>query len=176
MYQSWKRTNALDTCARASRILIKFGQEINMKRDVKWLLVWNGICQCKKKQTALASSCSKIKLKISLRGLHECIQKTLFTHTSKLGSACPNTDGLATSNGVCTKGNMARFGLFLFENKVNNNLQTWPLIHLTSLATFNSKILLRSEVSYACERIILWIWRWRWIWTKWQISFLLDTY
>jgi len=31
-------------------------------RDVVWLLVWNGVCQCKKKQTGYGYSCSKIKL------------------------------------------------------------------------------------------------------------------
>ena len=37
---------------------------------------------------------------------------------------------------------MAQFGLLLFKNEVNINSQTWPLIHLTSLATFYSKTLL----------------------------------
>ena len=36
----------------------------------------------------------------------------------------------------------AWFGLLLFKNEVNNNSQTWPLIHLISLATFYSKTLL----------------------------------
>ena len=39
------------------------------------------------------------------------------------GSACPSIDCLATSNGICTKRNMAQFGLLLFENEVNNNSQ-----------------------------------------------------
>ena len=64
-----------------------------------------------------------------------------------------DTDCLAASNGICTKRNTAQFGLVLFENKVNNNSQTWPLIQLTSLATFYSKT--TSEVNYACERIII---------------------
>ena len=59
--------------------LIKVEEEINMKCDVVWLFVWNGICQCKKKQTGKDCSCSKkIKLKILQRELHECIQQTLF--------------------------------------------------------------------------------------------------
>jgi len=53
-----------------------------------------------------------------------------------------NTNCLATSNGICTKRNKAWLGLLLFENKVNNNSQTWPFIYLTSLATFYSKTLL----------------------------------
>ena len=61
---------------------------------------------------------------------------------AKLGSARPNTDCLATSNGIFTKRYTARFELLLFKNKVNNNSRTWPLIHLTSLATFYSKTLL----------------------------------
>jgi len=47
-------------------------------RDVVWFLVWNGICQCKKKQTEYGCSCLKIKLEISQRQLHECIQQTLL--------------------------------------------------------------------------------------------------
>jgi len=46
------------------------------------------------------------------------------TTPPKLGSAHPNTDCLAASNGVCTKRNMARFELLPFENEVNNNSQT----------------------------------------------------
>ena len=46
------------------------------------------------------------------------------TTPAKLGSARPNTDCLAASNGVCTKRNTARFGLLLVENEVNNNSQT----------------------------------------------------
>jgi len=45
-------------------------------------------------------------------------------YTMPAGSARPNTDCLAASNGVCTKRNMARFGLLLVENEVNNNSQT----------------------------------------------------
>ena len=86
---------------------------------------------------------------------------------AKLGSTRPNTDCLAASNGVCTKRNTAQFELLPFENEVNNNSQTWPLIHLTSLATFSSKILLLKWVMP-----VKWIWRW--IWTKWQISVLGD--
>jgi len=47
-------------------------------RSVVWLLVWNGICQCKKKQAGQGCSCSKIKLEILQRQLHESIQQTLF--------------------------------------------------------------------------------------------------
>jgi len=49
---------------------------------------------------------------------------SFLSHTSKLGNAHPNTDCLAASNGVCTKINMARFGLLLVEKEVNNNSQT----------------------------------------------------
>jgi len=48
------------------------------ERDVVWLLVWKGICQCKKKQTGYGCSCSKIKLGISQKQQHECIQQTLL--------------------------------------------------------------------------------------------------
>ena len=100
---------------------------------------------------------------------------SFLSHTSKLSSARPNTDCLAASKGVCTKRNMARFELLLFENEVNNNSQTWPLIHLTSLATFYFKTLLLKWVMpvkeyYEYEMNMKWIW----IWTKWQISVLGD--
>ena len=49
---------------------------------------------------------------------------SFISHASKPGSARPNTDCLAASNGVCTKRNTARFELLLFENEVNNNSQT----------------------------------------------------
>jgi len=63
MYQSWKQTNALDTYVRASRISnLKVGQEINMKRDVVRLFVWNGICQCKKDCMAKAVPARKSKV------------------------------------------------------------------------------------------------------------------
>jgi len=65
-----------------------------------------------------------------------------YPTAAQLVSARPNTDCLAASNGVCTKRSKAQFELLLFENKVNINSQTWPLIHLTNLATFYSKILL----------------------------------
>jgi len=42
----------------------------------------------------------------------------------KLGSTRPNTNCLATLNGVCTKRNTARFELLLIEKEVKNNLQT----------------------------------------------------
>jgi len=63
------------------------------------------------------------------------------------GSTALNTNCLAVLNGVCTKRNTAWFELLLSEKEVNNNLQTWPLIHLKGLATFYSKtLLLRSEL------------------------------
>ena len=67
-----------------------------------------------------------LRLEISLRQLNECIQPTLFISIPppKLGSAHPNTDCLAASNGICTKRNTVQFKLLLFENEVNNNSQT----------------------------------------------------
>ena len=93
------------------------------------------------------------------------------TTPAKLGSARPNTDCLAASNGVCTKRNTARFELLPSKNKVNNSSQTWPLIHLRSLATFSSKILLLKWVMPVKE---YYGYEARWIWTKWQISVLGD--
>jgi len=49
-------------------------------------------------------------------------------------------------------------------------MTTYPLDKLNYFLFQDSA----SKVSYACERIILWIWRWIWIWTKWQISVLGD--
>jgi len=46
------------------------------------------------------------------------------TTPAKFGSVRPNTDCLASSNGVCTTRNTARFELLPFENEVNNNWQT----------------------------------------------------
>ena len=43
---------------------------------------------------------------------------------ANLSSTCPNTDCLATSNGVRTKRNTARFALLLVENEADNNSQT----------------------------------------------------
>ena len=74
--------------------------------------------------------------------MHSTNLVRFYPTPAKFDSTCPNTDCLATSNGFCTKRNTTRFGLMLFENEVNNNSQTWPLIHLTSLATFYSKTLL----------------------------------
>jgi len=82
-------------------------------------------------------------------------------YTNKLCNARPNTDCLTASNGVCTKRNTAQFGLLMVENEVNNNSQTWPRIHLTSLATFYSK-----------TPLLKWVMPVIWIWTKWQISVL----
>ena len=84
--------------------------------------------------------------------MHSTSLVRFYPTPAKLDSARPNTDCLAASNGVCTKINTAWFGLLLVESKVNNNLQTWPLIHLTSLATFYFKTLLLKWVTYACER------------------------
>jgi len=72
-------------------------------------------------------------------------------HSNKPHQRMPQYDCLAASNGVCTKRNTARFELLLFKNKVNNNSQTWPLIRLTSLATFYSKTLLLKWVMPAKE-------------------------
>ena len=109
-----------------------------------------------------------MKLEISQWQLHECIQLTLFIsipHQQNLVAyICPNTDCLPTSNGVWQR-STAQFKLLLFENEVNINSQTWPLIHLTSLATFYCKIL-----RYACEKY--YEYEMKWIWTKWQISVL----
>jgi len=43
---------------------------------------------------------------------------------AKLVAHAHNTNCLVASNGVCTKINMAQFGLLLIGNKVNNNSQT----------------------------------------------------
>ena len=83
--------------------------------------------------------------------MHSTNLVRFYPTTAKLGSARPNTDCLTALNGVCTKRNTAQFGLLLVEKEVNNNSQTWPLIHLTSLANFYST----SEVSYTCESIII---------------------
>jgi len=86
-----------------------------------------------------------MKLEMMHRQLHECFQQTYccLPHQQTLaGSARPNTDCWAISNGVHTKRSMAWVGLLLLKNKVNNNSQTWPLIHLTSLPTFYLKTLL----------------------------------
>ena len=96
---------------------------------------------------------------------------SFLSHTSKLSSARPDADCLAASNGVCTKRNTARFELLLFENEVNNNSQTWPLIHLTSLATFYFKTLLLKWVMPVKE---YYKYEMKWIWTKWQMSVLGD--
>ena len=101
-------------------------------------------------QTGYGCCCSKIKLEISLKA-------AIWMHSTNLlsipyhSSARPITDCLAASNGVCTKRNMARFELLLFENEVKNNSQTWPLIHLKSLATFYSKTLLLKWVMLVKE-------------------------
>jgi len=70
----------------------------------------------------------------------------------KLGSARPNTDCLATLNGVCTKRNMT--------------LTIYPL-NKPSYFLFQDSA---SEVSY----VYLWknFMKMNWIWTKWQISVL----
>ena len=94
---------------------------------------------------ALVQKCWKHR-----RQLHECIQPTLL-HNSKLSSARPITNCLAASNGVCTKRNTAQFGLLLFENVVKNNMTTYPF-DKPSYFLFQDSA---SEVSYACERIIL---------------------
>ena len=117
---------------------------------------------------------------------------SFLSHTNKLCNAHPNTDCLATSNGVCTKRNTAQFGLLLVKNKVNNNSQTWPLIHLTSLVTFYSKtpllkwvIPVKEHYKYEYEmkmNKMAWMWNEyeqngmnvKWIWTKWQILVLSD--
>ena len=86
--------------------------------DVAWLLVWKGICQCKKRRLVTAA------LVISQRQLHECVQQTLLPHHLKLSSARPITNCLATLNGVCTKTNTTRFELLLIEKEVKNSSQT----------------------------------------------------
>ena len=98
-----------------------------------------------------------------------------------LGSACPNIDWLAALNGICTKRKTIWFGLLIFKNKVNNSSQTWPLIHLTSLATFYSKSLFLKwvmpvkeyyEYEYEHEQSDKFQF---WLKTH-NASFLLDTY
>ena len=65
---------------------------------------------------------------------------------AKLVSTHPNTNCLAALNDACAKRSTAWFRLLLFKNEVNNNSQTWLLVHLTSLvATFYSKFCLWSH-------------------------------
>ena len=47
--------------------------------------------------------------------MHSANLAGFYPTPAKLGSARPNADCLAASNGVCTKKNMARFELLLFE-------------------------------------------------------------
>ena len=126
--------------------------------------------------------------------LQKCIQQTLFIYfyptPANLVVHTPNTHFLVALNGVCTKRNMAWFELLLFENKINNNSQTWPLIHLTSLTTFYSKILLLKwswviavKEYYKCEMNMKWIWihmnkmaNFSFGWNTHTASLLLDTF
>jgi len=118
----------------------KYKVQCCMASHMKWHLPVQEEADCK------GCSCSKNKVEnITKRAtrMHSTNLAHFYPTTpAKLGSTRLNTDYLATSNGICTKRNMAQFELLPFENEVNNNSQTWPLIHLTSLATFSSKILL----------------------------------
>ena len=91
-------------------------------RDVVWLLVWNGTYHIRlaKAVPVLGGNIAKTATVYTNAFSKPC---SFLSHTSKLGSAHPNTDCLAASNGVCTKRNKAWFELSLFESEVNNNLQ-----------------------------------------------------
>jgi len=56
--------------------------------------------------------------------MHSTSLVPFYPTPAKLGSAHPNTDCLAASNGVCTKRNTAQFELLLIKNEVNNASQT----------------------------------------------------
>ena len=119
-------------------------------------------------QTGYSCSCSRRgsrNITKTVTWIHLTNLVFFFLTPAKLSSARPNTDCLAALNGVCTKRNTAQFELLLFKNKVNNNSQTWPLIHLTSLATFYSKILLLKWVMPVKEYHEYEDEYW-WIWTK----------
>ena len=76
------------------------------------------------------------------KSLHLRSVLTFYSTPANLAAHTLNIDCLAASDGVCTKRKTAWFGLLLFKNKVNNNSQTRPFIHLTSLVTFYSRTLL----------------------------------
>ena len=78
-----------------------------------------------------------MELKISQRQLHECIYQTLFYIPCQLPWQLQYWL-LSRIEWHPYKRNTTQLGLLLFENKVNNNSQTWPLINLTSLGTFYS--------------------------------------
>jgi len=107
-----------------------------LKRNVVWLLTWIGISSAGRNRLA------KIELIISQKQLHQLTSLIFIPLQQTHKRMPPNTDCLAVLDGVCTKRNMAWFGLLLVENEVNNNSQTRPLIYLTSLAIFYSKTLL----------------------------------
>ena len=115
-----------------------------LKCDVVWLLVWIGISRAGRNRLAKIENKVDNNITKTAASANQ-LKPSLLTFCSTPAnpiSAHPNTDCLATSNGVCTKRNIARFWLLLFKNKINNNSWTYALIHFTSLATFYFRILL----------------------------------
>ena len=58
---------------------------------------------------------------------------------------------------------------FNYENEIIYNSQTWPLIHLTILATFIPRFCFWNEL---CQWKNIMNMKWIWIWAKWHISVL----
>jgi len=119
---SWLQTNALDTYARASRISNKgwagnkYEAQCCMASCMEWHLPvqeeadWLRLFLFENKVGNIADSYMNSFNK-------PC---SFLSHTSKLGSACPNTDCLT----ALYKIKSAQFELLLVKNKVNNNLHT----------------------------------------------------
>ena len=121
--------------------------------------------QCKSRLT----TCSKIKvgnIAKTVTWMHSPNLVLFFLSPAKLNSACPISNCLAASNGICTKRNTAQFELLLFENEVKNNSQTWPLIHLTAWLLFILRLLLKWVKLCRWKNII----NMKWIWTKWVLG------
>ena len=122
-------------------------QEANLKLNVVWLLLWNGICQCKKKQTGYGCCCSKIKLEI--------LQKQLWMHSI---NSIPDQQNL-----------LAHAPLLIAQPhqmaSVQNAGLSWCSSKTKSIADMTTYLLDKpsyflfqdaaSEVSYAWERIII---------------------
>ena len=96
----------------------------NKSEHVVWFLIWNGICQCKKKQTGYLFENKVGNIAKTATSMHSNYLVRFYPTPAKLGSTHPNTDCLAALNGICTKRNTARFEMLLLESEVNNNSQT----------------------------------------------------
>ena len=112
LHQSWKRTNALDTYTRASRISKK-GWVGNLF-EAQFCIAWIGICQCGRNRLVRIEN----KVDKSQRRLHQLTSLSLLTFYSTPGSykSCLKHSTISTCTS-CQSGTCKFSSLLLIQSR-----------------------------------------------------------